>query len=100
AIMAIADQHAGYDLGFINSALYQIGQAKSFYSASFHDVTSGDNSAFGVQGFSAGPGWDAVTGLGSPVASQLVNELLQFVSRGDGVAAIAGSEPHTNGNPS
>ena len=28
AIVAIADQKAGYDLGFINKALYHIGQAK------------------------------------------------------------------------
>lgn len=99
AILAIADEQAGNDLGFINKALYHIGQAKSHYSASFFDVTSGDNSAFGVQGFNAGPGWDATTGLGSPTADQLVNYLGQFVSPGDGTAAIAGSKPHTGGHP-
>ena len=44
AILAIADQKAGYSLGFINRALYHIGQAQNHYSASFHDVTSGNNS--------------------------------------------------------
>ena len=100
AIQAIADQKAGYGLGFINKAAYHIGQAQSHYSASFHDVTSGNNSAFGVQGFSAGSGWDAVTGLGSPRADGLVDYLIQLVSPGDGSSAIAGSEPHGHGKPS
>jgi subtilase family serine protease len=100
AITAIADQNAGYDLGFINKALYHIGQAQSHYSASFFDVVSGNNSYAGVTGFNAGPGWDPATGLGSPSADQLVSYLKQFVSAGDGTAAIAGSAPHGQGNAS
>ena len=100
AIQAIADQKAGYGLGFINKAAYHIGQAKKHYAASFFDVTSGNNSVFGVQGFNAGSGWDAVTGLGSPRADGLVDYLIQFVSPGDGSSAIAGSEPHGHGKPS
>jgi subtilase family serine protease len=100
AILGIADQKAGYNLGFINTALYHIGQAKSHYSASFFDVTSGNNSEPGVQGFNAGTGWDPTTGLGSPTTDQLVSYLMQFVSPGDGTAAIAGSKPHPQGNPS
>jgi subtilase family serine protease len=100
AIAAIAGQKAGHGLGFINRALYQVGQAKSHYSASFHDVTSGDNSAPGVLGFSSGSGWDAPTGLGSPMTDGLVDYLIQFVSPGDGTAAVAGSKPHAQGNPS
>ena len=108
AITAIADQMAGKSLGFINKALYHIGQAQSRHGASFHDITSGDNSVvetdtFGnpvaVQGFSAGAGWDATTGLGSPITDQLVNYLLQFVSPGDGTSAIAGSKPHPGNAP-
>lgn len=100
AILAIADEKAGYTLGFINKALYHIGQAPPHYSASFFDVTSGNNSFFGVPGFNAGPGWDATTGLGSPTTDQLVSYLIQFVSPGDGTSAVAGSMQHTNGNPS
>jgi subtilase family serine protease len=108
AITAIADEKAGYDLGFINKALYHIGQARSHYSASFNDVTSGNNSItlldsqknpMSIQGFSAGPGWDPTTGLGSPSADQLVDYLKQFVSPGDGTAAIVQSA-HSKGNPS
>jgi subtilase family serine protease len=102
AITAIADQQAGHNLGFINRALYHIGQAQQQYAASFFDVTSGDNSVppFVTQGFNAGPGWDATTGLGSPSADQLVSNLIQLVSSGDGTAAIAGSKPHPGGKPS
>ena len=109
AILAIADEQAGNSLGFINKALYHIGQAKSHYSASFHDITSGTNSAVEydinnnpvtVVGFNAGPGWDATTGLGSPTTAGLVSYLIQFVSPGDGTSAVAGSKPHMTGNPS
>lgn len=100
AILAIADQKAGYDLGFINKALYHIGQAPPHYSASFFDVTSGNNSIGTVVGFNAAPGWDAATGLGSPSSDQLVSYLIQFVSPGDGTSAIAQSEPHGGGKPS
>jgi subtilase family serine protease len=103
AILAIADQKAGHNLGFINSALYQISQAKKKYAASFLDVTSGNNSVVedvAVQGFDAGPGWDAATGLGSPATDQLVDYLNKYVSPGDGTAAIATSKPHMNSKPS
>jgi subtilase family serine protease len=88
AILAIADEKAGYDLGFINKALYHIGQAPPHYAASFFDVTSGTNSAVEfdsggnpvtVLGFNAGPGWDATTGLGSPRTDQIAGYLIQFV---------------------
>jgi subtilase family serine protease len=102
AILAIADQQAGTRLGFINKALYHIGQAQKHYSASFFDVTDGNNSVppYVPMGFSAGAGWDAPTGLGSPATDQLINYLRQFVSPGDGVAAVAGSKPHPHGKPS
>jgi len=91
AITAIADQKNGRDLGFINKALYHIGQAPPHESQSYHDVTDGNNSFAGIPGFSAGPGWDAATGLGTPQAPGLVDLLLQLVSPGDGQSAIAQS---------
>ncbi len=97
AITAIAGEKAGYALGFINTSVYHIGHAPPHYASSFFDVTSGNNSFAGIVGFSAGPGWDPTTGFGSPKADPLVDKLIQFVSPGDGVAAIAGSEPHNNG---
>ncbi len=96
AILAIADEQAGYDLGFINRALYQMGQARRHNP--FFDVTSGNNSFGGVTGFSAGPGWDATTGLGSPMADQVVRYLNRFVSPGDGRDEITRGTPHQHGN--
>ncbi len=37
----------------------------------FHDITTGNNN-----GYSAGPGYDETTGLGSPVANQLIPDLI------------------------
>jgi subtilase family serine protease len=71
-IIALADQYAGRDLGFVNPAIYAIARRPS-YDAAFHDITRGDNTiSSGVLGYEAGPGWDPVTGWGSPVASVLV----------------------------
>jgi subtilase family serine protease len=108
AILSIADQKAGTNLGFINRALYTIGQAPPLYSKAFHDVTIGNNSVqeldssnnvTSITGFNAGKGWDPATGLGSPIADNLVDQLIQNVLSGDGIAAIAGSEPHGQGHP-
>ncbi|HEY2395885.1 MAG TPA: S53 family peptidase [Rudaea sp.] len=108
AIVAIADQIAGRRLGYLNSAFYQIGQTPPNYSASFHDVTSGDNSVLEldssdnyveVDGYPALTRWDATTGLGSPKVDSIVGRLIAFVSPGDAVAAIATSKPHAKGKP-
>lgn len=98
AITAIADQVSGRSLGYINTALYHIGHAPAHAATSFHDVITGNNSFAGVGGFSATPGWDPPTGLGSPQGENIVDLLNQFVSAGDGTAAIAGSKPHGNPN--
>jgi subtilase family serine protease len=107
AITAIADQKAGGRLGFLNKALYDIGESQRRYSSTFHDVTSGNNSVVEldsnknpvpIQGFNAGPEWDPTTGLGSPIANQLVDSLIKSVSRGDGADTIAGSTEHSQGN--
>ena len=74
-LVAIADQYAGRHLGFINPALYRIARSASYHAA-FHDVTTGDNTVrFGavtITGYPAAPGWDPVTGWGSPDARVLV----------------------------
>lgn len=74
-LIADADQLAGHDLGFVNPNLYQIARSP-VYGRAFHDVTAGDNTVVvnGVTytGYQAGPGWDPVTGLGSPDAAVLI----------------------------
>ena len=64
-IVADLDQRAGAPLGFLNPLLYRLGCAGGL-SAIMHDVTAGTNTWNGVPGFTAGPGWDPVTGWGSP----------------------------------
>jgi len=62
---AIADDAAGGPLGNLNAALYAIARG-SLGGRAFHDPTAGWN------GYSAGPGWDPVTGLGTPDATLLI----------------------------
>jgi tripeptidyl-peptidase-1 len=52
-------------LGFLNPFLYGKG------SAGLNDITQGSNPGCNTNGFSAGTGWDPVTGLGTPNFSSL-----------------------------
>jgi kumamolisin len=61
-LIAVANQQLGTSVGFINPAIYA---AKA--ASDFNDIIQGNNGAF-----SAGPGWAACTGLGSPIASKLI----------------------------
>jgi subtilase family serine protease len=83
AVIALADQYAGRHLGFVNPALYQIGRSASYHQA-FHDVTAGTNTVTfpgqTITGYQAGPGWDPVTGWGSPNAQALVPLLARYAS--------------------
>ncbi len=96
ALLAIADQRAGYDLGFINQGLYLMALNPSVYSAAFHDVTSGTNSIPGITGYNAGRGWDPTTGLGSPNGLTFVTDLLRSVSPLDGLVGVIESGPLSN----
>jgi kumamolisin len=64
-LIALANQKNGASAGFINRAIYAASAKKAF-----RDITQGNNGAF-----SAGPGWDACTGLGSPVGSAVIQVL-------------------------
>jgi subtilase family serine protease len=75
-LVAMADQIAGKRLGFINPALYQIAANPAKYAADFFDVTVGSNQRSSIPGYSASPGWDAVTGLGTPNAANLIPDLI------------------------
>jgi hypothetical protein len=68
--------------GWLNG-FYLIAKSPAYHAA-FHDVTKGNNTIWlsrfvnGItlseefKGYEAGPGWDPVTGWGTPVASVLV----------------------------
>jgi subtilase family serine protease len=79
-LIAIADQMAGSDLGYINPALYQLAADPTKYAADFFDVTIGNNQTTSIPGYPASQGWDAVTGLGTPNAANLLPDLVQAVS--------------------
>ncbi|KAF8963500.1 peptidase S8/S53 domain-containing protein [Flammula alnicola] len=48
-------------IGFINPAIYS-----DPFTGAFNDITQGGNQGCGTAGFTAVPGWDPVTGLGTP----------------------------------
>lgn len=76
-LAADADQMARNDVGNINDDLYRLAHGAHPHGAPFHDVTTGNNDVaeIGGQGYDAGPGWDAVTGLGTPNAAVLLPAL-------------------------
>jgi subtilase family serine protease len=75
-IVALADQIAGRDLGFLNPALYAIASDPGRYAADYYDVTVGNNQTSSIPGYSASQGWDAVTGLGTPNVANLIPDLI------------------------
>jgi kumamolisin len=64
ALIARLNQALGRPLGMFQPSLYAAGEAP------FHDIVSGNNGYW-----SAGPGWDACTGLGSPNGVALLKVL-------------------------
>jgi len=74
-LVALADQLAHRHLGFINPAIYRVARGPHYHAA-FHDITTGDNTFVlrptTITGYPAGPGWDPVTGWGTPDARVLV----------------------------
>ena len=78
-IVALANQLAGHNLGFINPALYKLATSAN-YARDFHDISVGNNSvslgSVSVQGFDASQGWDPTTGLGSPNTPNLLPDLI------------------------
>ena len=71
-LIALNNQQNGKSAGFIQPQIYA---AKA--ASAFHDIVSGNNGAF-----SAGPGWDACTGLGSPIGSKIIALLGASASAG------------------
>jgi kumamolisin len=73
-LIALLNQKRGKAVGFLNPYLYQHYTQLS-QSKALRDVTSGNNGSY-----SAGPGWDACTGLGSPDGALLLQALLTTLS--------------------
>jgi kumamolisin len=82
-LIALLNQSLGKSVGYLNPTLYQnIGENVG----AFHDITSGNNGDF-----SAGPGWDACTGWGSPDGANLLTALSGGTTTGGGAGSTGGS---------
>jgi kumamolisin len=72
---------AGKQAGYLTPLLYQQGAGgNTLGQAGCRDITQGDNSTAAIGGYTAGPGYDAVTGWGVPVGNALLNALKQVLS--------------------
>jgi len=69
-LIALANTHNGGTAGFINPALYAAGVNAC------RDITEGNNG-----GFTAGPGWDACTGQGSPVGAGVIAAIASVTAK-------------------
>jgi hypothetical protein len=101
AIIALADQERGLtdggsgasagkplDTNQVLTTLYNtLGSSptNSTYTSVFHDITTGSN------GYSAGPGYDLATGLGTPIVNNLVPLLAGTSIAQGGLPTIQGS---------
>ena len=82
AIVALANELRSRQdsIGQLNPALYALAADSRRYSNDFHDITEETNrvpsgpGTFGP-GFSAGPGYDIPTGLGTPDVANLISDL-------------------------
>jgi subtilase family serine protease len=85
-IVALTDQVAGHSVGFINPALYAL---SAEHAPGLVDVTTGNNTVsftqngtlYTVQGYSAGPGYDLASGVGTVNAALFVPELARAAGR-------------------
>ena len=66
-LIALANAQNGKSAGFLQPSIYA---AKG--KSAFNDITSGTNYSGTPVGFQAGPGWDACSGLGSPIGTKLI----------------------------
>jgi hypothetical protein len=96
--MALINQQAvaagNSTVGFIDPAIYAIGESSS-YGNDFHDTVGGNNGTeggcCGQQFFYAVPGYDLVTGWGSPNGQSLINALAPAASSGFQLSASVSS---------
>ena len=84
-LLALFNQSLGKSVGYLNPSLYQ---TVATQTGTFHDITSGNNGDY-----SAGTGWDACTGWGSPNGTTLLKAL------GAGATPVPTPTPHQHQHP-
>ena len=99
-VVALADQVAGHPLGLINPRLYQL---SAEHARGLVDVKKGNNTVSftqagrhdTVRGFSAGPGYDLASGVGTIYAPEFVPELAGMQGQA-GLRSAAPSGPDSS----
>jgi hypothetical protein len=89
--LSLANEQAnGQPIGFLNTAVYSLGQTSS-YTSLFHDITTGNDFNSGSPDqFTAVTGYDLVTGWGTP-NGQAMLDVLGPVSTGSSNFALSTS---------
>jgi hypothetical protein len=96
ALLAVSAQSCGVSrLGFVNPALY----AMASQGVGFTDVTTGNNDLFGENVYSAGPGYDMASGLGSPDASFISGICPSKIDVAKGSLVASSSSPTVGATP-
>ncbi len=86
AMMALTNEmslkQGGFNLGFLNPLLYNIGANATPYASSFHDITSGNNdfNHYNNGQYPASANYDLATGLGSYNAYNLATNLVALLA--------------------
>jgi kumamolisin len=80
ALIALINQQLGRPVGFVNPTLYAA-------NSSFNDIATGNNDDSNLGYYSAGPGWDACTGVGSPNGAAVLATLSSALSTAAGKGA-------------
>jgi kumamolisin len=70
-LISLVNQGLGRNVGHLNPVLYQ----QAGPAGVLQPITKGDNSVGKVKGYSAGPGWNPVSGWGSPNGTKLLEWL-------------------------
>ncbi len=69
--LAIQENGPGFKMGFLAPLFYEYLSQPAMYSQTFNDVQCGSNAFGGQSGFTAGPGYDLATGIGTPTCGLL-----------------------------
>jgi len=84
-LIACINQKLGTPAGFLNPLLYTLAANNAANANTVNDITTGNNDITGqIGGYSAGPGWDPCTGVGTPNGTALANALAGATAAGRG----------------
>jgi kumamolisin len=76
SLIARLNASLGAPVGFLSPLLYAVGaNGQTLGQTGCRDITSGNNDTASIGGYSAGPGYDAVTGWGVPIGDVLASGL-------------------------